>query len=272
MDFKHANKETVDPTFVWFGPNEEKLTGNNQMNITETGKLVVKHFLESLSGPYTCTFFYKAVTAGTQEEKVIKKRYTFVLFAYREPDYSYQMSLRFTTKSCEGRTNDLLFRVLKKVLDNLISDLTCHVIDPSYKCHVVRIPKRGLVHELFIAFQVNPFAPGWKAACTQSTDCEDITNYNILQARDRIEEFFRSQAAIFYHNFNKIIPAMHFVEHSLQIVRVDSCRPGFGKNEAMHSNCASCCVVCSPGTFSPDIDVTCQTCISIHVYGARSCP
>ena len=34
---------------------------------------------------------------------------------------------------------------------------------------------------------------------------------------------------------------MHFVDHSFQIVRMDSCRPGFGKNEGLHSNCATCC-------------------------------
>uniref|UniRef100_A0A2K6UZY0 Zona pellucida binding protein 2 n=1 Tax=Saimiri boliviensis boliviensis TaxID=39432 RepID=A0A2K6UZY0_SAIBB len=272
MDFKLAKKEIVDPTYLWIGPNEKTLTGNNRINITKTGQLMVKDFLEPLSGLYTCTLSYKTVKAETQEEKTVKKRYDFMVFAYREPDYSYQMAVRFTTKSCIGRYNDMLFRVLKKILDNLVSDLSCHVIEPSYKCHSVEIPEHGLIHELFIAFQVNPFAPGWKGACNGSADCEDITNHNILQARNRIEEFFQSQAYIFHHNLNKTLPAMHFVDHSFQVVRLDSCRPGFGKNEGLHSNCASCCVVCSPGTFSPDVDVTCQTCISVLIYGAKSCP
>ncbi|XP_075846942.1 zona pellucida-binding protein 2 isoform X3 [Microtus pennsylvanicus] len=246
--------------------------GNRQINITNTGKLVVKDFIESLSGLYTCTLSYKTIKAETQEETTIKKRYDFMIFAYREPDYSYHMAVRFTTKSCVGRYNDLLFRVLKKILDNLISDLLCHVIEPSYKCHSVKIPEGDFVHELFIAFQVNPFAPGWKSVCNNSSDCEDATNRNILKARDRIEEFFRSQAYILHHHVNKSIPAMHFVDHSFQVVRIDNCRPGFGKNEGLHTNCASCCVVCSPGTFSPDADVTCQICVSVHTYGAKSCP
>ncbi|XP_021509125.1 zona pellucida-binding protein 2 isoform X1 [Meriones unguiculatus] len=272
MDLSRANKETVDPAYLWIGPNENTLTGNSQINITDSGKLVVKDFTELSSGLYTCTLSYKTIKAETQEETTVKKRYDFMLFAYREPDYSYHMAVRFTTKSCVGRYNDLLFRVLKKILDNLISDLLCHVIEPSYKCHSVKIPNRDIVYELFIAFQVNPFAPGWKSVCNSTADCEDTTNYNILKARDRIEEFFRSQAYILYHRFNKTIPAMHFVDHSFQVVRVDNCRPGFGKNEGLHSNCASCCVVCSPGTFSADIDVTCQVCVSVHTYGARSCP
>ncbi|XP_058140153.1 zona pellucida-binding protein 2 isoform X2 [Dasypus novemcinctus] len=199
MDFTRAKKETVDPTYLWIGPDENALTGNERINITNTGKLMVKDFLEPLSGLYTCTLSYKTVKTETQEEKTEKRRYDFMLF-------------------------------------------------------------------------VNPFASGWKAACNNSIDCEDVTNHNILQARDRIEEFFRSQAHIFYHNFNKTLPAMHFVDHSFQIIRLDSCRPGFGKNEVLHSNCASCCVVCSPGTFSPDVDVTCQTCESARNYGAKSCP
>ncbi|XP_021509124.1 zona pellucida-binding protein 2 isoform X3 [Meriones unguiculatus] len=199
MDLSRANKETVDPAYLWIGPNENTLTGNSQINITDSGKLVVKDFTELSSGLYTCTLSYKTIKAETQEETTVKKRYDFMLF-------------------------------------------------------------------------VNPFAPGWKSVCNSTADCEDTTNYNILKARDRIEEFFRSQAYILYHRFNKTIPAMHFVDHSFQVVRVDNCRPGFGKNEGLHSNCASCCVVCSPGTFSADIDVTCQVCVSVHTYGARSCP
>ncbi|KAL4687650.1 hypothetical protein H8959_019778 [Pygathrix nigripes] len=153
MDFKLSKKEIVDPTYLWIGPNEKTLTGNNRINITKTGQLMVKDFLEPLSGLYTCTLSYKIVKAETQEEKTVKKRYDFMVFAYREPDYSYQMAVRFTTKSCIGRYNDAFFRMLKKILDNLISDLSCHVIEPSYKCHSVEIPEHGLIHELFIAFQ-----------------------------------------------------------------------------------------------------------------------
>ncbi|XP_004633769.1 zona pellucida-binding protein 2 isoform X2 [Octodon degus] len=272
MDSQRASKETVDPTYLWIGPNEKTLTGNNRISITETGKLTVKDFLELSSGLYTCTLSYKTIKAETQEETAVKKRYDFMIFAYREPDYTYQMSVRFTTRSCVGGYNDQLFMLLRKILNNLISDLSCHVIEPSYKCHIVKIPEHDLTRELFITFQVNPFAPGWRGACNESVDCEDVTNRNILKARDRIEEFFRSQASIFYRNFSKTVPVMHFVDHSLHVVRTDSCRPGFGKNEGLHSNCASCCVVCSPGTFSPDVDVTCQVCVSVHDYGAKSCP
>lgn len=54
--------------------------GNNQINITKTGKLMVKDFLEALSGLYTCILSYKTVKAETQEETIVKQRYDFMIF------------------------------------------------------------------------------------------------------------------------------------------------------------------------------------------------
>jgi hypothetical protein len=41
---------------------------------------MVKDFLETLSGLYTCTLSYKNIKAETQEESVVKKRYDFMIF------------------------------------------------------------------------------------------------------------------------------------------------------------------------------------------------
>lgn len=54
--------------------------GNYRINKTKTGKLMVKDFLEPLSGLYTCTLSYKTIKAQTQEEKMVKQRYDFMLF------------------------------------------------------------------------------------------------------------------------------------------------------------------------------------------------
>uniref|UniRef100_A0A7N4P8R9 Zona pellucida binding protein 2 n=1 Tax=Sarcophilus harrisii TaxID=9305 RepID=A0A7N4P8R9_SARHA len=123
----------------------------------------------------------------------------------------------------------------------------------------------------FMAF-VKPFSPERKAACSKlSVDCEEITNSNVHQARNRIEEFFLKQTNILKHEFN-YIPNIHYVEHSFKVIRIDSCQPGFGKNDILHSDCASCCVVCDPRTYSPNTDVTCQACLTVHIYGAKTCP
>lgn len=54
--------------------------GNYRMNITETGKLMVKDFLETFSGVYTCTFSYKIIKAQTQVEKTVQQKYDFMMF------------------------------------------------------------------------------------------------------------------------------------------------------------------------------------------------
>lgn len=80
MDIDRASKETVDPTYLWIGPNESTLTGSSQINITNAGELVLKDFMESLSGYYSCTLSYKIVKAETQEETSLKKKYDFLVF------------------------------------------------------------------------------------------------------------------------------------------------------------------------------------------------
>ena len=77
------------------------------------------------------------------------------LKAYREADHAYQVFVRFTTKECELAANGRFFEELKKILNNIISDLTCHIVESSYKCRHVGIPKQGLLHELFVRFQGN---------------------------------------------------------------------------------------------------------------------
>uniref|UniRef100_A0A8C6JFA0 Uncharacterized protein n=1 Tax=Melopsittacus undulatus TaxID=13146 RepID=A0A8C6JFA0_MELUD len=92
----------------------------------------------------------------------------------------------------------------------------------------------------------------------------------MVMARDRIEEFFQKQTGVLRHEF-QTVPTIHYVENSFSVTPIDSCRPGFGKNNAKHRGCAGCCVVCEPGTYSPDNRVTCQVCLHprVRMYGAR---
>ncbi|EHB12033.1 Zona pellucida-binding protein 2 [Heterocephalus glaber] len=59
--------------------------GNNRINITKTGRLILKDFLEHLSGLYKCAFSYKTIKAETQQETVVKKRYDFMVFVVCSP-------------------------------------------------------------------------------------------------------------------------------------------------------------------------------------------
>ncbi|KAM4645393.1 zona pellucida-binding protein 2 [Amazona ochrocephala] len=275
MDLARSQEELIDPNYLWIGPDGRSLEGQLHVNLTATGKLMLLGFKEYMSGAYTCTLSHKIIETTTQEERAMSETYKFMVYvtAYREADHAYQVFVRFTTRECELQANGLFFEELLKILTNIISDLTCHITESSYKCHSVRIPNQGLLHELFISFQVNPFAEGWEDVCKQVPyDCEDVTNMRVQEARDRIGEFFRKQTYALRHEF-QTVPTIHYVESSFSVTHIDSCRPGFGKNDVTHQGCASCCVVCEPGTYSPNNEVTCQLCTDpqVRMYGARFC-
>ncbi|KAM6108006.1 zona pellucida-binding protein 2 [Pterocles gutturalis] len=233
------------------------LTGGQlHVNLTETGKLMVMSFKEFMSGAYTCTLSHKILETTTREERKVFETYKFMVYAYREADLAYQVFVRFTTEECDLAANDQFFGELTKILNNIISDLTCQIVESSYTCHSVKMPKQGLLHQLFVSFQ------GAKS--------DHPTGYGT--ARGRIGEFFDKQTYALRHQF-KTLPKIHYIENSFSVIHIDSCRPGFGKNDLTHKNCASCCVVCDPGTYSPNNDVTCQICPKpqVRTYGARSC-
>ncbi|KAG8139967.1 hypothetical protein E2320_002702 [Naja naja] len=245
MDLSLSQSEVIDPNYLWIGPNGQ--------NLKKTGKLMLVGFKEHMSGSYMCTLSYRVFRNDMQAEEERFKTYKFMIYAYREPDYTYRISVHFTTKECKLAANRQFFEELQKILNNLVDNLKCHVVDSSYR--------------------LNPFAPGWEVSCRQiTTDCEDITNSHVYKARGLIEKFFREQWYILKHEFVSI-PAIHYIDHSFQVTRLDSCRPGFGKNDFIHNDCANCCVACDPGSYSPNNDITCQPCTSIRIkhYGAKSC-
>ncbi|XP_007482358.1 zona pellucida-binding protein 2 [Monodelphis domestica] len=271
MDNELSQTEIIDPIALWMGPNGKHLKETNHTSLTPEGKLMITNFRESMSGSYVCILTYKLVSEETQKEQEIYNTYTFMIFGYQEPDYAYQMAVRFTTDSCNGKKNSQFFQLLTKMLEDIVFDLTCHIEEPSYKCHLLEIPKHKLKDQIFIAFRVRPFPEGVRDACRKVLNCEEITNSKVHQARNRIEEFFLQQTVVLENEFN-FIPDIHYIDHSFKVIRIDSCRPGFGKNDILHSDCASCCVVCDPRTYSPDMDVTCQACLTVHRYGAKMCP
>uniref|UniRef100_U3J637 Zona-pellucida-binding protein 1/2 N-terminal domain-containing protein n=1 Tax=Anas platyrhynchos platyrhynchos TaxID=8840 RepID=U3J637_ANAPP len=138
MDLSLSQEEIIDPKYLWIGPDGKNLEGQTYANLTETGKLMLMGFKESMSGAYTCTLSHRIIETMTQEEVDVFETYKFMLYAYREADHAYQISVRFTTKGCELAANAQFFEELKKILDNLISDLTCHIIESSYKCHSIK--------------------------------------------------------------------------------------------------------------------------------------
>uniref|UniRef100_A0A8B9E399 Zona pellucida binding protein 2 n=1 Tax=Anser cygnoides TaxID=8845 RepID=A0A8B9E399_ANSCY len=192
MDLSLSQEEIIDPKYLWIGPDGKNLEGQIYANLTETGKLMLMGFKESMSGAYTCTLSRRIIETMTQEEVDVFETYKFMLY-------------------------------------------------------------------------VNPFAPGWEEVCQQVPyDCEDATNVKVQEARDRIGEFFSRQTYALKHEF-QTAPTIHYVDNSFSVTYVDSCQPGFGKNDITHQNCAGCCVVCEPGTYSPNNAVTCHVCTRPHI-------
>ncbi|XP_072775206.1 zona pellucida-binding protein 2 isoform X3 [Taeniopygia guttata] len=228
---------------------------------------------------FTNSPFLVCMDLALSQERIIDPNYLWTgpdgrdLQAYREAEHAYQVSVRFSTTGCRLRNNGLFIEVLKKILNGTISHLTCHITESSYKCHSIRTPKNGLQYELFVNFLVNPFAPGWEEVCHEVLyDCEDVTNRRVRQAAERIGKFFHQLRHVLKHEF-RVVPTIRYVDNSFSMTPIDSCQPGFGKNHHTHQNCASCCVVCDPGTYSPNNEVTCRTCAitGARMYGAKSC-
>ncbi|XP_051894624.1 zona pellucida-binding protein 2-like [Pristis pectinata] len=264
-----SEKELVDPYFIWVGPTGRNIKGEPYTRISETGRLILKSFDKSMSGDYTCTVSYKDVDANKEVFLDMK----FSVYGFREPDYSFKFSTRYHTHECHDPANNHFFRKFKSVEKELIADLTCRITDVEMKCHVVKVPHKGLVTELFITFKLDPFGYGWEEVCKKFIhDCEDETNRRVEKARNRIEAFFKKQS-IALDQMNDNMPTYYYITNSLKTTRVDHCRPGFGKNKLTHLDCSECCVVCDHGMYSPTNDVYCKPCTSVKInyYGATAC-
>ncbi|XP_053308749.1 zona pellucida-binding protein 2 [Spea bombifrons] len=272
MDEDMARKETVDPHYVWVGPKDRILRGYNNVNITETGKLILKSFDKSMSGSYSCTFSYGIIKRNNNEEEKFKT-YTFTVLAYQVPDYTYRISVRYTAMPCEHLANARFFDFLIATVKDITGDLGCQLKNSFYRCHVVRDAEDHLLNELFISFEVNSFGHGWERLCNGTRpDCPDESNRRVQKARHLIIQFFKAQPIALKEEFLNV-PEITYIEHSVAITRLDSCRPGFGKNEVTHRDCSGCCVVCDPGKFNPDNSRHCEVCkdIKIPYYGATAC-
>ncbi|POI33620.1 hypothetical protein CIB84_002627 [Bambusicola thoracicus] len=265
MDASLSQEEIIDPKYWWTGPDGRHLEGQGYANLTGPGELMLVGFQESMSGAYTCRLSHRIIETSAREEVDVTDTYRFMVYAYREADHVYQVSVRFTAKGCALAANARFVEELKKIVENLISDLLCGVEGPSYRCHSLEAPHRGSPSELFITFQGN----GSRRS----------------RATERIGEFFRKQTYALKHQF-QTVPTIHYVEGSFSVTPIDSCRPGFGRNNITHRSCAGCCafgrlmrsvlsaVVCSPGTYSPDGAGSCRLCVGHRTvgYGAKSCP
>ncbi|XP_053116101.1 uncharacterized protein LOC128329260 isoform X4 [Hemicordylus capensis] len=105
----------------------------------------------------------------------------------------------------------------------------------------------------------------------RSSQCENSTS-NIKKAYARIKQFFDVQ-----NTDSSPSNSLNYISGSLTGVKVDHCKPGFGKNVITINNntmCPGCCVTCPPGRFSAKYDTTCTLCAAGSYnerYGQTAC-
>ncbi|XP_062466889.1 zona pellucida-binding protein 1 isoform X3 [Pezoporus occidentalis] len=102
----------------------------------------------------------------------------------------------------------------------------------------------------------------------QQRDCDAF--YRLNKAKHLIERFFKQQVEIIRKS-SEPLPKIYYIDGTLQMVWVDRCSAGYGMNAEMHPECPGCCVVCSPGSYSPSNGNHCLQCDRSLIYGATKC-
>ncbi|RXM32132.1 Zona pellucida-binding protein 2 [Acipenser ruthenus] len=233
-----AKREVMDPFFLWTGPDGRNIKDNSQVNLTNTGVLILNDkFQGSLSGVFTCTLNYRSMKNEKEKFVVLK----FLVYGYRDPDFQYRFRSRFIAGDCRDGANNYFFDNLTVALKQLVAKLTCRILNPQFECHVMKEPGAGLQTNLFITFTVDPYGKGWELICIPyHHDCEDETNNRAKMAQDLVQIFFEKQVSIL-NQYSGKMPLIYYMNGSLTSERIDSCRPGYGKNNEKHPNCTECC-------------------------------
>lgn len=259
------NSELIDPSFQWQGPGGKLPSKNNTAQITSTGSLIFKKFEESMTGVYTCFLEYKP----TVEDAMNSLQLKYVVYAYREPKFYYQLTLRYHVGSCNSIRNIAFQKKLLEVLSQLVRQFSCKVSLLKSECHRVKMQKAGFQNELFFTFSIAPqhIEKGSKPTCIDH-NCE--YHKKLLKAKNLIERFFNQQVQILGRR-PQPLPDIYYIEGTLQMALLNRCFPGYGINSMKHPKCPECCVICSPGSYNPSDGTHCLQCNSSLVFGAEAC-
>uniref|UniRef100_A0A4W3K5C7 Ig-like domain-containing protein n=1 Tax=Callorhinchus milii TaxID=7868 RepID=A0A4W3K5C7_CALMI len=262
---KLRNTELMDPEFSWQGPNGRDLAQNDDTRVSLTGTLSIERFQKEYSGEYTCImFFYTSETKALQSLTL-----KYLLYAYQQPNYTYEFQAQYHVANCLSANNNLFLDKLHTALNQLVSGLAYVISIYKSDCHMLKVPLAGIQYELFLTFKVHLKEEQLERICKQnSADCNH--NLRLEKARHRMQEFFGKQADIL-HQINGSLPLIYYIDGTLQVIRIDRCNPGYGKDRRKHMECSGCCVVCSPGSYSGDHRVSCLPCASAVKYGETDC-
>ncbi|XP_072890702.1 zona pellucida-binding protein 1-like [Hemitrygon akajei] len=257
--------ELMDPNFSWQGPRGMRLSNRADVKISLTGTLIIENFHKELSGVYECTIYF--YSTGTKSLQSLDLKY--VLYAYVDPDYTYEFQAQYHAADCHNTYNSLFLKRLITALNQLTTDLAYTISIHKSRCHTLKVPLAGIQYELFLTLKLHLDMGKLASICEKSLrECDH--NFRLEKARHRVETFFTKQAETYREIFG-LLPFVYYIDGTLQVIRVDRCKPGFGKDHKKHPMCPECCVVCSPGTYGTGYHVSCLPCSEAIHYGESDC-
>ncbi|KAM4874389.1 zona pellucida-binding protein 1 isoform 3-T4 [Thomomys bottae] len=237
---------------------------NSTAQVTSTGSLVFQNFDESMSGVYTCFLEYKP----TVEEIVKSLELKYIVYAFREPHFYYQFTVRYHAAPCNSIYNISFEKKLLQILSKLVLDLSCEIALLKSECHRVKMQRAGLQNELFFTFSISSLDT--EKGSKPCTDHQCESSRRLSKAKTLIERFFNQQVEAIGRR-SEPLPEIYYIEGTLQMVWINRCFPGYGMNVLKHPKCPECCVICSPGSYNPRDGTHCLQCNSSLVYGAKAC-
>ncbi|KAJ7313672.1 hypothetical protein JRQ81_005268 [Phrynocephalus forsythii] len=243
-------QKITDPKYQWIGPLGSITEESHRFVLTGDGSLDIYSIEARDSGRYTCEVKY------IYHAKQLTSKIHFMVYVYHMPGKSIHLSSEFIVGTCETNTVASLEKYLLQKLESLISSLDCELRQWSAQCHTSADALEKITHTLTFQFVVYPLLLTIEDLCRSSV-CENSTN-SMRKAYTEIKRFFEVPKTDSSHHDN-----LSYVPGSLTGVKVDHCKPGFGKNINDLSNntmCPGCCVTCPPGRFSAKSNAICTLC------------
>uniref|UniRef100_A0ABM5GQS4 Zona pellucida-binding protein 2-like n=1 Tax=Pogona vitticeps TaxID=103695 RepID=A0ABM5GQS4_9SAUR len=243
-------QKITDPQYQWTGPRGSITKESHRFLLTNVGSLDIYNIEASDSGHYTCKVKY--IYHGKQLTSEIH----FMVYVYHMPWKSIHLSSEFTVGTCETSTVASFEKYLFQKLESLISNLDRELKQWTIQCHTATDTLEKITHKLTLHFVVYPLVLTIADIC-RSSQCENSTN-KMKEAYTKIRQFFEVQKTDSSHRDD-----LSYVPGTLTGVKVDHCKPGFGKNiNDLNNNttCPGCCVTCPPGQFSAKSNTICTLC------------
>ncbi|XP_025029310.1 zona pellucida-binding protein 1-like [Python bivittatus] len=240
----------IDPKYQWTGPIGQITKESQRFVLNGDGSLEIYKIKASDSGSYTCKVNYM------YNHEHLTTEIHFIVYVYHVPERSIYMSSEFTSGTCETSTIALFEKYLLEKLESLIYNLGCEIKQWNTQCHAATDTLEKITHKFTFQFIVFPLVLGTADFCRRS-QCEHSTS-SIKKAYVKIKQFFE---VLNTESFPGDL--LSYVPGTLAGVKVDHCKPGFGKNTSTMSNntiCPGCCVTCPPGRFSAKYGTICTLC------------